>query len=46
MITAAFLTGIADVWFSQDVTRVINYGFSFDTQSLSEMIGNFMSIIF
>ncbi|NCC86926.1 MAG: hypothetical protein EOM05_03535 [Clostridia bacterium] len=46
MITTAFLTGIADVWFSQDVTRIINYGFSFNTQTLSEIMNNLLSAIF
>lgn len=39
-LTNLFLTGIADAYFDYDVTRTLAYGFSFDTQSLLEMLGN------
>ena len=40
-----FLTGIADVWCSLDVTRTIAYGFKFDTQTLSEIISNLFGFL-
>lgn len=38
-----FLTGIADAYFSYDVTRDLAYGFSFDTKNLLEMFADAIS---
>jgi|GEM_PF-2120442 len=45
MITS-FLTGIADAYVDYDVVRTLKYGFSFDTQTLTEIMNNLFGWIF
>ncbi len=42
--TTMFLTGLADLYIDYDVVRTLAYGFSFNTQTLSEILHNLFNL--
>ena len=44
MLTTMFLTGLAHLNFSYDLVQTLKFGFGFNSQTLSEILGNLFNI--